>query len=1065
MDASSDRPLLVRRPPQTPAPLSYAQHALWVAQQLHGPAAKYNVVTAWRLHGPVDRAALCRAINTIVERHESLRTRFDELDEEPVQIVCPAAPFDLSPEDLTGLDDVAQRRAVTQALDDEWAKPFDLRRAPLLRVRLLELGTVEHVLIQTAHHIVWDGWSRGVFARELSALYRAAHHEVPHGLAALEVQCADAAVWQRSRLTGPRLAHGLGYWNEQLANAPQELTLPSDRRRPAVRRQEGRALDVQLSPELIGAVTRFGQANRASLFTTLLAGFGALLARYTHACDIVVGTPVADRPDARLEPLIGLFTNELPIRMKIGPETTFRQLVNDVRETTLAAYRHKEVPFDRIVQELSPQRSRNAAPLFQVGFGLQDATSAALTLAGLDVEAWLRAERLRAKLDLEVQVLVDGDRARLYWLYDAELFGRARMEQMARHYRQLLDGLTADPDVPLHRLPIVSEEDRLALDGWQGAAHEIAPATIPELFEHQVDATPARIAVASGTESLSYADLDRLANAVAHRLRVCGVGPETIVAVCAERSPQLVAGLLAVLKAGGAYLPIDPAYPRDRIAFMLEDSGAAVVLAEPGTLERVVPGDRTIVNLDDYRCVTADQRHETRRLAHRATAANLAYVLYTSGSTGRPKAVMVSRGALANHMAWMNSHFPLDLHDRILQRTALSFDASVWEFYAPLLTGARLVLAPPESHPDGATLTRWMREEAITIVQMVPSLLRVLTEAPDLERCLSLRRVFCGGEPLTSELQQRVRARLPNVELHNLYGPTEATIDATWWPCASGTESEEPAIGRPVWNTRAYVVNAALQLAPAGVTGELCLAGAGLARGYLRRAALTAERFVPDPYCGRPGERMYRVGDLVRWRPDGALDFVARIDHQLKIRGLRIELGEIEAALRALPGVAQVVVVGREEEFAQARLVAYVVASTADVVTADTLRNRLRETLPDYMVPAAFVLLDALPLMPNGKIDRKALPAPEASAAGYRQPRTADERALCTIFAEVLGVDRVGLDDDFFAIGGHSLSAMRVIMRSRAQLGIPLSFRTMLEHGTVAAILQQVASASGEVAR
>ena len=646
-------------------------------------------------------------------------------------------------------------------------------------------------------------------------------------------------------------------------------------------------------------------------------------------------------------------------------------------------------------------------------------------------------------------------------LHNRDLFAAWRIEAIAHHYLRLLRAIVATPDEPLETIDLLSAEERTAaLHSSNETAQAVPITTLPQLFRTQAARTPDAVAVMYRAESLTYAAVQEKAGRLAGLLRRVGVGPDVVVAVCVERSLDLVIAVLGVLEAGGAYVAVDPRYPSQRIAYMLEDSGAAVVLAQSRTLSRVQGAGRQTICVDDW--MLENEPGETS-LDHDAGGgdvvgpAHLAYLLYTSGSTGRPKGVMVSHRAICNHMAWMLSVFPLGPDDRVLQRTSTSFDASVWELFAPLLAGARLVLAP-SGHHGTADLTRWICEQEITVVQMVPSLFRVFAEHPQLDRCVGLRRVFCGGEALPASSVRQFLRRLPHVELHNLYGPTEAAIDASAWHCTIADEGVSP-IGRPIWNTQFYVLDEGLAPVPHGVRGELYIAGDGLARGYRNMPGQTADRFVPDAYGGISGGRMYRTGDLVRWRPDGVLEFLGRVDHQVKVRGFRIELAEIEAALRANPAVEDTVVVPRDDGSGDKQLIAYIVERTGYSAIPGAIRSSLAARLPDHMIPAAVVVLDAFPRAPNGKLNVQALPAPAfGSSCASRPPRTQLERAFCAIFAEVLGVDRVGLDDDFFQMGGHSLSAMRVISRIRYRLGIDLSLRTLLERGSVAGVLDGLAA-------
>ncbi|MCP4662520.1 MAG: amino acid adenylation domain-containing protein, partial [bacterium] len=931
-------------------------------------------------------------------------------------------------------------------------------RGPVLRAALVRLGTgtperTEHLLLLTVHHIAFDGWSAGVFLDGLSTLYRACvapearslddvagrEPELPE----LPVQYADFAVWQRQWLRGEVLERQLAYWREQLAGLPV-LDLPTDRPRPAVQSFRGTSEPLRLPAELGRQLRALGREHGTTLFMTLLAAFQALLGRTSGQADLAVGTPIAGRTQAELEGLLGFFVNTLVLRGDLSGDPsvggpTYRELLARVRETALGAYAHQDVPFEQLVEALDPERDLSQNPLAQVLFLLQNAPIGAADFGSelrVGIEDVATGE---AKFDLTLSLVEGAERLSGALEYNVDLFDRTTILRLLGSWRSLLAAAVADPQTRLSDLPLTSAAQRQQLvrewNDTRSSRTDPQAATLQQLIEAQVEKTPEAIAVEFAGERLSYRELNRRANQLAHHLRRLGVGgpasrAEVPVGICAERSSELVVGLVGILKAGGAYLPLDPTYPAERLSFMAEASELRVLL----TQERLLPSlpelaDR-VVCLDTGWAEISAQSSENPSPA--AASSNLAYVIYTSGSTGRPKGSMIPHRGIVNRLLWMQEAYGLEPGEGVLQKTPFSFDVSVWEFFWPLLVGARLVVARPGGHQDGAYLAEVVAERAITTMHFVPSMLQAFVEEPRAEDCDGLRRVIASGEALPPALQERFFSCL-GAELHNLYGPTEASVDVTFWACQRAGERSSVPIGRPIANTEIYLLDRGGHPAAVGVAGELHIGGVGLARGYLGRPDLTAERFVPDPWSRIPGGRLYRTGDLARFRPAGAIEFLGRIDFQIKIRGFRIELGEIEAALGQSPWVRECVVVAREHAPGDhrplpARLVAYAV--TEGRGSEQELRAHLKQSLPEYMVPAAVVLLDALPLSPNGKVDRKALPAPEPAVAGPAGtgggPRDPIEEILAEIFAQLLGLERVGTGDDFFALGGHSLAATQM---------------------------------------
>ncbi|MFC3448276.1 non-ribosomal peptide synthase/polyketide synthase [Amycolatopsis speibonae] len=989
-------------------PLSSAQRSLWLVDRLEANAVAYNFPLTFRLRGGLDLGSLRLALGDVLGRHEVLRTVIAEHDGEPYQRVldAPEIPFTVEKCDEAGLD--ARIASLSRT-------PFDLAREIPVRLRVLRLGDGDQVISLVLHHSATDEWSDRPFLGDLSSAYQARLAGEGPVWTELPAQYADFALWQKDFLD-QRGAAQVTFWAEALRGAPDELTLPLDRPRPLRPTGRGGKVKAPLSGELSDAVRELAARAGASPFMVLQAAVAALLHRTGAGDDIPLGAPIAGRTDAALDDLVGFFVNTLVLRTDLSGDPTFAALLDRVREADLAAFSHGDLPFERVVEELNPPRVPGRNPLFQVMVGYHR-HSGAHDVLGLPAE-WFEMDTGMAKFDLHFTMVDDENTATLMLEYAEDLADEATAERLLARLTALLEQVTAAPDRPVALLDVLVGDELARVAEWNRTAREVPATTLPELFEAQVARTPDAVAVVFEGAELSYAEFNVRANQLARWLVDQKVGAESVVAVSLPRSLDLVVALYAVHKAGGAYLPVDRDYPADRVAFMLEDAAPTVVLDE-------------LPVLDGY---------SGENLGRVVDPSAPAYVIYTSGSTGRPKGVVVSHEGIVNRLLWMQDEYGLTLDDRVLQKTPSSFDVSVWEFFWPLITGAVLVVAKPEGHKDPAYLAELIRTAGITTVHFVPSMLAafLLEES----RWHDVRRVLCSGEALPSELAARV-----DVPLYNLYGPTEASVDVTAWRAGAEATPTVP-IGRPVWNTRTYVLDARLNPVPPGVPGELYLAGAQLARGYLARPGLTAERFVADPF-GEAGERMYRTGDLARWSDDGVLEFLGRVDDQVKIRGFRVELGEVEAALAASASVTRAVVVARED-----RLVAYVVGSD------DGLRDAVAARLPEHMVPSAIVVLDEIPLTPNGKLDRKALPAPEFATTEGREPRNAREEALCALFADVLGVERVGIDDGFFTLGGHSLLVMRLVSRISASLDATVSVRDVFDAPTVAALAERLAGPS-----
>ena len=1053
-------PPLVPRPREGALPLSFAQQRLWFLEQLEPGGGAYNDAVAVRVEGSLDAQMLERCLREVVRRHGVLRATFRDEEGTASWRINPEARLSLVRLDLTALPEPMRTEALSQRAEEEALRAFDLGSGPPLRATLVQLDAREHVLLFVLHHLVSDGGSLGVLVREVAALYRAFSEGKSSPLPELPLQYVDYAAWQRDWLRGEALEAQLAYWRARLDGAPRVLELPTDHPRPAVRTSRGANRSVLLGAELSRGLKALAQREGATPFMVLLAGFSALLSRHGGQEDLCVGTPVAGRDRTELEGLIGCFVNTLVLRVSLAGEPSFRELIARARETVLGAFAHQDAPFEELVKALQPERDLGRSPLFQAMLVLQEDPLPEIAMPGLRLRV-LEQESRTAKFDLRL-ILTDTAEGFVANLeLSTDLFEPDTASRLLGHLRVLLDAGVRDPEQRVLDLALMPPEERhRILVEWNDTRRPRAEGdALHRLIEVQVDRTPDAVAVSFEGEALTYRELDRRANQLARYLRARGVGSDVLVALCSERSLEMVVGLLGILKAGGAYVPLDPEYPRERLEYMLADAAAPVLLTQARIAAGLPYGGAAVVCLDSEWDEVA--REDSERLDVAVEGSGLAYVIYTSGSTGRPKGAMNTHAAVCNRLLWMQEAYGLDASDRVLQKTPFSFDVSVWEFFWPLITGARLVMARPGGHREPAYLTGVIERERITTLHFVPSMLRPFLEEPGLvESCTSLRRVFCSGEALPPDLRDRFFSCV-GAELHNLYGPTEAAVDVTAWACLREDTRPLVPIGRPIANARMYVLDARLRPVPTGVSGELYIGGDPLARGYWQRPELTAERFIPDAFAPAAGARMYRTGDKARFLADGSLEYLGRLDDQVKVRGFRIELGEIEAVLSQHPAVRAAAVSVREDVPGNRRLVAYVVASSGGVQGLE-LRAFLGERLPEHMVPSAFVTLDALPLSPSGKLDRRALPAPEqgpvGGGAGFVEPRSELERQLARIWAGVLGVERVGVDDRFFELGGDSILALQVISRAR-QAGIHLTARQLFQYPTVAGLARVAASA------
>lgn len=1040
-------------------PLSFSQQRLWLLDQLQPGSSAYNVSAAIRLRGRLNVPALERTFGAIIRRHESLRTTFANINGRLIQVLAPDVSFTLTRLDLRSHPESeaeAKRLAIAEA-----RHPFDLARGPLLRITLLQLAEDDYALLVTMHHIVSDGWSMGVLIREVVTLYDAFSNGKPSPLPELPIQYVDYACWQREWLQGERLERQLSYWRQQLSNASHILELPTDKPRQTVQTLNGARQTMVLDESLMMGLKALSRQEGVTLFMTLLAAFKALLYRYTGQEDISIGTPTANRNRAEIEGLIGFFVNTLVMRTDLSGDPAFRELLARVRKVALGAYAHQDLPFERLVDELKPERDLSRQPLFQVMFVLQNAPKEDLRLPGLILESF-GVEETTARFDLSLLATEKEQSLFVVWDYNTDLFEAATIKRMAGHFKILLENIVESPDQRLSQLELMTGQERhqIVVEWNQTKFDYRNDVCLHELFEEQAEQTPEAVAVIFQDRQITYAELNQRANQLAHYLQSKAVGPEVKVGVCVERGIEMIIAVLGVLKAGGVYVPLDAAYPKPRLSYMAEDAGVKAIVTQQSLSDMLAGLNCEVVYVDSHWEQIATRSRQDVRSG--VCADNLAYVIYTSGSTGHPKGVMIAHKAIVNTMLWRLTTFSLGPADCILQNIPLSFDPSIWQIFGALLSGARLVLPRPGGHQDISYLLKLMIDQRVSITDFPPSVLRVLLEEQHLSNCTSLRCLFSGSEALTVDLQDRLLARLP-ASLYNQYGPTESAIDATFWTCKQGYGQRVVPIGRPIANMRVYLLDRHLQPVAVGIPGELYIGGIGLARGYLNRPELTAERFIPDRFGDEPGARLYRTGDLARYLPDGSIEFIGRADHQVKIHGLRIELGEIEAALIQCPAVKAGVVTTITDRHGDKRLVAYVVSDDNTELIINELHSFLKQKLPSYMVPASFVKLDALPLLPNGKVDRQALPAAEAhrleSRAPFIAPSTSIEIALANIWVEILGVEQAGIDDNFFYSGGHSLRAMQMVSRVRLQFGIDLQLRDFFMSPTIRGLTNLVEEA------
>jgi amino acid adenylation domain-containing protein len=1055
-------------------PLSFAQQRIWFLNQLESTRAVFNIPSAVRLTGELDLAALELSLAEIVRRHETLRTTFSLTGEELKQIVAPEVKPVLTVEDLSGLPVDERQAEVLARASSEARRPFDLERGPLIRIVLFKLSNHEHVLVTTLHHIISDGWSVAVFIREMVALYAAFTANDRSPLAELPIQYADYARWQRERLSGKALEQQLEYWRRQLEGAPPVLELPTDQPRPAMQSFRAAKVPLWLPAKLTEGLKQLSQTEGATLFMTLLAAFNVLLERYTNQKDLTVGTPAANRNRTETEGLIGLFVNTLVLRTSLAGDPTFRELLGRVRETALGAYAHADVPFERLVEEMRPARDLSYTPLFQVMFALQPETELSTRVAGLNLERIeLPATGAQFDLTLAVQQTAAGMTGMLE--YNADLFEMRTAKRVVAHFARVLEAAVADPDQRISDLPLMTDAElHQVLVDWNNTSKQYpSHLSVHELFEEQASRTPDGVALELGGERLSYSDLNGRANQLARHLRAASVAPEDRVGILLEPGFEMLVALLGVLKAGAAYVPLDPLHPRERLSFMLEDSGAKLLITRQhsGLALPEVRLQTLFIDQDPE----AIARQSARNLDIDLAADNLAYVIYTSGSTGRPKGTMIEHRALTERVRCLRATYGLGVSDRLLQFVSLSFDAAAEEIFPTLTSGACLVLQKNPMEIPPAEFLKHCERLGITVLHVPPSYWNKVVD--DMNRTAqevpaSVRLFITGGESVTADsIETWASHSTRPAKLVIAYGPTETTITSLLYELSLGQGDEihlnRPCIGRPVANTQVYILDPGGRPVPTGVAAELYVGGAGLARGYLDRPDLTADRFVPDQFSAEPGARLYRTGDLVRYAAGGRIEFMGRLDHQVKIRGHRIELGEVEATIRGHSEVRDCVVTARRSATGAQQLAAYVVVREPGGAVLGQLRSFLREALPEYMVPSQFVLLDELPLTPGGKVDRRALPEPGVDVVGaeareYTAPRTQTERELAGVWADVLAVKQVGLDDNFFDLGGHSMLLAQVHGKLRDALGHDLSIVEMFQYPTVRSLAARISRGRDE---
>ncbi|NJR53717.1 MAG: amino acid adenylation domain-containing protein [Acaryochloris sp. CRU_2_0] len=1055
-------------------PLSFAQERLWFLHQFEPESTAYNIPMAISIHGKLNFAALEQSLNAIIQRHEILRTVFSSQDDQPIQIILPERSLSLEVIDLRHLSESQQNAEVQHLALNEAQHPFDLKKEPLLRSTILHLNETEQVALFAMHHSISDAWSMQVLIQEVIAFYTAFVTGTPAILPELPIQYADFGVWQRQWFQDNHLEAQLTYWKQQLSGTPSLLDLPTSRSRPALQTYRGATQSILLPPSFSQGLKKLARQEGATLFMVLLAAFKVLLYRYTQQEDLWVGTPIANRNRSQLEGLIGFFVNTQVLRTQVTAEESFRGFLSQVKRIALEAYAHQDLPFEQLVEALQPERDPSRNPLFDVMFILQNAPTQALEFPGLSLTP-LKVENQTSNFDLTLSMVESEQGLKAQLEYSTDLFNAHTILGMLTHFQILLAGIIAQPDQSLARLPLLTPaETQQLLRDWNNTYRDYPQCQcIHELLEAQVEENPEAIAVVFNHQSLTYRELNNRANQVAHALIDAGVGPEVRVGLCMERSLELIISVLGILKAGGAYVPLDPNIPRERLNFILTDADISILFTQKDLISSLPTDKAQVILIED---IEPAERQDNPQ--YHVAPDDLAYVIYTSGSTGQPKGVMIEHQSLINaYFAWEDAYQLKSQATIHLQMANFAFDVFTGDWVRALCSGGKLVLCPRETLLDPKALYALMQQHHVNCAEFVPAVLRTLMEyLEETQQDLGfMNLLICGSDRwLVQEHQTFRRLCGSQTRLINSFGLTEATIDSSYFENSNVTLLPEQLvpIGKPFANTQLYILDAHLNPVPVGVKGELYIGGKGLARGYWNRPELTAERFIPNPFNPVSIARLYRTGDLARFLPDGNIEFLDRLDYQVKIRGVRIELGEIEAAIARYPLIQQAIVTAYEASPTNVRLVAYVVLNESDAdcdpqTLSQTLRDYLSQSLTECMIPSAFVLLDTMPLTPNGKVDRRALPIPNKAEFGldrpFSAPQTVAEEVIANIWKQILNIERVGIHDNFFNLGGHSLLATRVISRLQNDFQADeLPLRCLFESPTVAGLVNELTRIWGD---
>ncbi|MBW4498234.1 MAG: amino acid adenylation domain-containing protein [Scytonema hyalinum WJT4-NPBG1] len=1061
-----------KRTKTEPAPLSFAQQRLWFLAQLETNNSAYHITKTLQLQGDLNVAVLQQSLDAIVAHHEALRTNFLAPDGKGVQVISEPRSVELQVIDLKDCPPSQRTTQIQQLLQDEAQRPFNLTSDLMLRGSLLVLSPQEHILLLVMHHIAADRWSMSILFEQLATLYQAFLNAKPNPLPEQPIQYADFAVWQRQWLSGEVLEKQLKYWKQQLVGANPVLELPADRPRPPVQTYQGAKQSFIIPESLSQALSTLSQQEGVTLYMTLLAAFQLQLYRYTGQQDILVGSPIAGRNLSELEDLIGFFVNTLVLRTDMAGNPSFRELLQRVRNVSMSAYAYQDLPIDKLIDELQPERSLSYHPLFQVMFVLQNTPKQTFELPGLTLTPY-DWDNVTCRFDLTLSITETEQGLQGLWEYNTDLFDACTISRMSGHFQTLLSGIVAKTEQQISELPLLTANERhQLLYEWNDTDADYAEdKCIHELFE-QLVRTPDAVALMYEEQQLTYRQLNALANQLAHYLRTLGVGSEVLVGIFVERSLEMVVGLLAILKAGGAYVPLDPSYPKERLAFMLQNSQPLVLLTQEFLITELPEHTAQVVCFDrDWQFIA---QHSEENLNQTATAANLAYVIYTSGSTGKPKAVQVTHANLCHYAQAMGRALGITAEDVYMHTASIAFSSSVRQLMVPLAAGATVKIATSEQRKDPRALFAGIKKYDVTVVDTIPSYWRnCIHTLAGLEQQTrqalldnKLRLIVTTGEPLLSDIPPQWTFGFQHgAQLINMYGQTETSGTVAVYPIPAQQDERVKIVplGRPIANTQIYLLDSHLQPVPIGVVGELHIGGGGPARGYLNARELTAEKFIPNPFSQQERARLYKTGDLARYLQDGNIEFIGRSDYQVQIRGFRIELGEIEAVLSQHPSVLQTVVIAREDGSGEKRLVAYVVSNEGPALSVSDLRRFLREKLPEYMVPFAFMLLEALPLTPSGKVNRSVLPAPDLakpdSEENFVAPRDGLEQELVQIWEEVLRVQPIGIKDNFFDLGGHSLLAVHLFGQIETKFGKKLPLATLFQSGTVETLAKMLCPA------